>query len=154
MSSNLQPVNDAQRQPKLFKFKSTISVKEQTKDCDGSFPSNLAPTVGAVLASATRHLRPLTGQLHSPPTSGTTTRVTAAPGNLYIYHLATSNLKDSSATGDRPDPEHRSDDPCADRAEALGQAASNRRRRGAPVVLAFVVLDAVRVHHRARTRSI
>jgi uncharacterized protein len=100
-SGILQPVNDTRNgQPvSLFKFKSTVPVKVQIQDCDGSYPSSLAPTVSVWLSSSSP---PPTGteEVAStvPPTTGNTMRFTGAPDNQYIYNLATKNLSDSSAT--------------------------------------------------------
>jgi uncharacterized protein len=100
-SGILQPINDTRNgQPvSLFKFKSTVPVKVQIQDCDGSYPSGLAPTVAVWLSSSSP---PPAGTDEAastvPPTAGTTMRFTGAPDNQYIYNLATKNLSDSSAT--------------------------------------------------------
>jgi hypothetical protein len=100
-SGILQPINDTRNgQPvSLFKFKSTVPVKVQIQDCDGSYPSTLAPTVAVWLSSSTPPPAGIDEATSTvPPTSGTTMRFTGAPDNQYIYNLATKNLKDSSAT--------------------------------------------------------
>jgi hypothetical protein len=100
-SGILQPINDTRNgQPvSLFKFKSTVPVKVQIQDCDGSYPSSLAPTVAVWLSSSSP---PPAGTDEAastvPPTAGTTMRFTGAPDNQYIYNLATKGLSDSSAT--------------------------------------------------------
>jgi hypothetical protein len=101
LSGILQPINDTRNgQPtSLFKSGSTIPVKVQVTDCDGSYPSNLTLNVSAYLIGSNP---PTTGVDEAastvPPTSGTQMRFTGAPDNQYIYNLASKNLADPTAT--------------------------------------------------------
>jgi hypothetical protein len=94
----LQPINPGPPNS-VFKYKSTIPVKIQITNCDGSFPSGLAPTVSVWLTSSSP---PPAGTEEAastvPPTSGNTMRFTGAPDSQYIYNLATKGLSDPSAT--------------------------------------------------------
>ena len=98
MSSILQPVNDTRNgQPSsLFKYGSTVPVKVEITNCDGSHPSNLDVRVTYAKTAS------------NPPPVGTDEAVaTNAPdgGNqmrysdpIYIFNLGTKYISDSTAT--------------------------------------------------------
>jgi predicted extracellular nuclease len=80
----------------VFKYKSTIPVKIRITNCDGSTPTNLAPTISLTVLSGDND-----GQVINEPisTSGAdTTGIMRFSTNQYIYNLATKPLPDSSAT--------------------------------------------------------
>jgi hypothetical protein len=81
----------------VFKYKSTIPVKIQVADCDGSFPGSLAPTIKlTMLSGATPGL-----EINEPysTSAAATTGVMRfdSIANQYIYNLATKPLPDPSA---------------------------------------------------------
>jgi hypothetical protein len=98
LGSILQPVNDTRNgQPtSMFKYGSTIPVKVEVTDCNGSHPSNLDLRVTYAKTSS------------NPPPVGTDEAVaTNAPdgGNqmrysdpIYIFNLGTKYFTDSSST--------------------------------------------------------
>ena len=98
LSSILQPVNDTRNgQPaSMFKHGSTVPVKVQITNCDGSHPSNLDVRVTYAKTAS------------NPPLVGTDEAVaTNAPdgGNqmrfsdpIYIFNFGTKNVNDSSST--------------------------------------------------------
>lgn len=82
----------------VFKYGSTVPVKIKIQDCDGSYPSNLAPKIQYQKISGATP-----GGLVDPlSTSAADTtgvmRYTAAPDFQYIYNLATRSLPDATAT--------------------------------------------------------
>jgi PKD repeat protein len=92
----LQPINGTGPRS-LFKYGSTIPVKVQLQDCDGSFPSNLAPTIAVRLTSGSTPSgtdESITST--SAADSGTTMRFSPTD-SIYIYNLATKSLSDPSA---------------------------------------------------------
>jgi len=100
-SGVLQPVNDTQAQndPSVFKYGSTIPVKIRITDCNGASVSGLSPQIAVKKLSGST---PPTGvdetiASTSGADSGTTMRYDAL-GGIYIYNLATKSLADSSAT--------------------------------------------------------
>lgn len=93
-SGFLQPINADGSS--VFKYKSTIPVKIRFTDCDGSTPSNLAPTIKVtVLTGASSGL-----EINEPisTSAADTTGIMRFSTNQYIYNLATKPLPDSSAT--------------------------------------------------------
>ncbi len=83
----------------IFKSKSTIPVKIQAQDCNGSFPSNLAPQIRVYKTSG---LAPSGDAIEVDSTSGADTggvlRFTGAPDYQYIYNMAAKSLPDASAS--------------------------------------------------------
>jgi len=100
MSGILQPVNDTRNgQPNsLFKYGSTIPVKVEVKDCDGSHPSNLLLIVKTSVTSSS-----------TPPGVDDVASTSAADtGNqmrfsdpIYIYNLASKSVTTDSSSGVR-----------------------------------------------------
>ena len=98
LSSILQPVNDTRngQQTSMFKYGSTVPVKVEITDCDGSHPSNLDVRVTYAKTAS------------NPPPVGTEEAVaTNAPdgGNqmrfsdpIYIFNFGTKYINDSTAT--------------------------------------------------------
>jgi PKD domain len=95
----LQPVNNtqAQQDPSIFKYGSTIPVKIEVIDCSGTPVSGLSPKIAVTKTSGST---PLTGDPEAiSSTSGADTGTTMRWSDpLYIYNLATKSLADSSAT--------------------------------------------------------
>jgi hypothetical protein len=90
----LPPIN--QDGTSVFKFKSTIPTKIKVQNCDGSYPSNLAPTIALTMKSgATPGL-----EINEPisTSAADTTGIMRVADQQYIYNLATKPLPDSSAT--------------------------------------------------------
>ena len=97
-SGILQPIAPG-HPTSIFKYKSTIPVKVQIQDCDGSYPENLGPQISVKWLSGSTPIGGETESIYSNvPDSGTTLRFTGAPDFQYIYNLATKSLNDSSAT--------------------------------------------------------
>ena len=93
-SGILQPINP--NGTSVFKYNSTIPVKVQFTNCDGSIPANLAPTISLTMISgSTPGL-----QINEPisTSAADTTGVMRFSTNQYIYNLATKPLPDPSAT--------------------------------------------------------
>ncbi len=99
-SGILQPVNDTQahNDPSIFKFGSTIPVKVQFFNCDG--------TIASSALSVKIEVRKTAG---STPNSGVDETITNTnspdsgsymrwSGGMYLYNLNTKSLSDSSAT--------------------------------------------------------
>ena len=98
LSNILQPVNDTRngQQTSMFKYGSTVPVKVEITDCDGSHPSNLDVRVTYAKTAS------------NPPPVGTDEAVaTNAPdgGNqmrfsdpIYIFNFGTKYINDSTAT--------------------------------------------------------
>jgi hypothetical protein len=98
LGSILQPVNDTRNgQPtSMFKFGSTVPVKVEVTDCDGSHPSNLDLRVTYAKTSS-----------NPPPVGADEAVATNAPdgGNQmrfsdpnYIFNFGTKYVNDSSST--------------------------------------------------------
>jgi hypothetical protein len=98
LSSILQPVNDTRNgQPtSMFKYGSTVPVKVEITDCDGSHPSNLDVRVTYAKTSS-----------NPPPVGADEAVATNAPdgGNqmrfsdpIYIFNFGTKYINDSSST--------------------------------------------------------
>jgi hypothetical protein len=98
LSGILQPVNDTRngQQPSMFKYGSTVPVKVEITDCDGSHPSNLDVRVYYAKTSS-----------NPPPVGADEGIATNAPdaGNqmrfsdpIYIFNFGTKNITDSSST--------------------------------------------------------
>jgi len=90
----LQPINADGTS--VFKYKSTIPVKIGFTNCNGSVPSNLAPTIKLTMISGATP-----GAAINEPVSTSaadTSGVMRLSANRYIYNLATKPLPDSSAT--------------------------------------------------------
>jgi hypothetical protein len=93
-SGFLQPINSDGTS--VFKYNSTIPVKIQFTNCDGSIPANLAPTITLTMVSGSTP-----GLAINEPASTSaadTTGIMRFSTNQYIYNLATKPLPDSSAT--------------------------------------------------------
>jgi hypothetical protein len=93
----LQPLN-ATGPISIFRSGTVIAVKVQLQDCDGTFPSTLAPTLTAALLSR----NPPPGAVNEadvkPPAHfGTTLRFVTAQ-NIYLYNFPTERLGDQTAT--------------------------------------------------------
>ena len=84
----------------VFKYKSTIPVKIQVQDCDGSYPGGLMIRIQVFVVSGT--LPPGTEVTEPFSTSAADTtgymRFTGSPDNQYIYNLASKPLPDPTAT--------------------------------------------------------
>jgi PKD repeat protein len=92
----LQPINLTGPRS-LFKYGSTIPVKVQLQNCDGSFPSNLAPTIAVRLTSGSTPVG-ADESISSTSSADTGTTMRFSPtDNIYIYNLATKSLSDPSA---------------------------------------------------------
>ena len=94
----LQPVNPGPPNS-VFKYKGTIPVKIKPQDCDGSYPSTLAPTIMLTQLSGSAPDTSINEPISTSAadTSGVM-RFTGSPDNQYIYNLATKPLPDPSAT--------------------------------------------------------
>ena len=93
-SGVLQPINA--NGTSIFKYNSTIPVKISFTNCDGTVPSNLAPTIALTMVSGSTPGLSINEPIS---TSGAdTTGVMRFSSNQYIYNLATKPLPDSSAT--------------------------------------------------------
>jgi hypothetical protein len=94
----LQPINRNGTTMSVFKYKSTIPVKIKPQDCDGSFPSDLAPQIkinkidGGVPSGLDEAILSTSGA-----DTGTTMRW-AGGDSQYIYNLAGQSLSDKTAT--------------------------------------------------------
>ena len=82
----------------IFKSRSTIPVKIKVADCDGSFPSTLAPQISVQKLNGADPSGAEEASSTSAADTGTTMRFTGSPDYQYIYNLATKPLSDSSAT--------------------------------------------------------
>jgi hypothetical protein len=92
----LQPIN-ASGTPSVFRAGSTVPVKIRFVDCDGSTPSDLAPTIAITRSNP----NPPPAEINENPTSTSAAdsgvRMRYSEGQ-WIYNLATSSLGDPSAT--------------------------------------------------------
>ena len=93
-SGFLQPINADGTS--VFKYNSTIPVKIKFTNCDGTVPSNLAPTISLVMVSGATP--GLTINEPASTSAADTSGVMRFSTNQYIYNLATKPLPDSSAT--------------------------------------------------------
>ncbi|HWO70650.1 MAG TPA: PKD domain-containing protein, partial [Actinomycetota bacterium] len=98
----LPPINNTGhgQNPSVFKYGSTIPVKIKVQDCDGSYPSTLAPRVYVQKMNGST---PVDGELEPSSTSaadsGNTMRFTGPPDFQYIFNLATKSFStDSTST--------------------------------------------------------
>jgi len=90
----LQPINP--NGTSVFKYRSTIPVKINFTDCDGTVPDDLSPTIElTMIAGATPGL---TIEEPASTSSADTPGVMRFRSNQYIYNLATKPLPDPSAT--------------------------------------------------------
>jgi hypothetical protein len=98
LSGILQPVNPGPPNS-IFKYKSTIPVKIQVQDCNGTYPSGLAIKIQVFLTSGATPGTEV-NEPYSTSAADTTgfMRFTGAPDNQYIYNLATRSLPDTSGT--------------------------------------------------------
>jgi methionine-rich copper-binding protein CopC len=100
MSSILQPVNDTGHgaNPSVFKYGSTIPVKVEVTDCDGSHPSNLVLKLTTTVTSST-----------TPPGESEVASTSAADsGNqmrfsdpIYIFNLSSKSVTTDSSSSAR-----------------------------------------------------
>jgi hypothetical protein len=100
MSSILQPVNDTGHgaNPSLFKYGSTIPVKVEVTDCNGSHPSNLVLKLTTTVTGGT-----------TPPGEDEVASTSAADsGNkmrfsnpIYIFNLASKSVTTDSSSSAR-----------------------------------------------------
>jgi hypothetical protein len=99
VSGVLQPVNDTQAQnnPSVFKYGSTIPVKIRITDCDGIAVSGLSPQIFVKKTAGSTPLSGLDETIASTSGADSGTTMRYADG-LYIYNLATKSLADPSAT--------------------------------------------------------
>jgi len=99
VSGVLQPVNDTQAQhdPSVFKYGSTLPVKIRVTDCDNVVVPGLAPQISVRKISGSTPPSGIDEPIVSTSgaDSGTTMRYS---DGIYIYNLATKSLADSSAT--------------------------------------------------------
>jgi predicted extracellular nuclease len=93
-SGFLPPLN--QDGTSVFKFKSTIPVKISFTNCDGSTPSNLAPTIALTLMSGSTPGLPINEPVST--SAADTTGIMRFSDGIYIYNLATKGLPDPSGT--------------------------------------------------------
>jgi len=83
----------------IFKSKSTIPIKIQAQDCNGSFPSNLAPQIRVYKTSGqTPYGDAIEVDSTSAADTGGVLRFTGAPDYQYIYNMAAKSLPDPSAS--------------------------------------------------------
>ncbi len=91
-----QPIN--QDGTSVFRYGRTVPVKVQVSDCDGSFPSTLAPTIKLKMISGATP----GWEINEPESSSVadTNGIMrfSSTDNQYIYNLATKPLPDSTAT--------------------------------------------------------
>jgi hypothetical protein len=92
----LQPINYTGTRS-LFKYGSTIPVKIQIKDCDGSVATGLAPTIQVFWVSGTTPSGVEEVVSTSAADSGNVMRYSSG-GMQYIFNLATRPLSDPTAT--------------------------------------------------------
>ena len=95
----LQPVNWTQgnQDPSIFKYGSTLPVKVQLFECNGSVAGNLTVMVSVLKLSGST---PPTGvdEAITNTNSPDSNMIMRFSTNQYIYNLATKSLSDSSAT--------------------------------------------------------
>ncbi|MGB9376819.1 MAG: Ig-like domain-containing protein, partial [Mycobacteriales bacterium] len=91
-----QPLN-ATGPMSVFKAGSVIGVRLQLRDCDGTFPSTLAPTLGVALVNSDTPGKVNEDKDKSAPDIGSTLRFDSAT-NSYIYNFGTGALPDQKAT--------------------------------------------------------
>lgn len=89
-SGFLQPIN--QDGTSVFKYNSTIPVKIKFQNCDGSYPSNLAPTIKVTLMSGSTPVQEINEPVST--SNADTTGVMRFSGDQYMYNLATKPLPD------------------------------------------------------------
>jgi hypothetical protein len=96
-SGFLQPINPDGTS--VFKYGSTIPVKIRFQDCNGSYPSNLAPKISVVVYSTSTPPYSINEPIStSAADTGGVMRWSSAPDNQYIYNLSTKALPDPAAT--------------------------------------------------------
>ncbi|MFT3890897.1 MAG: ExeM/NucH family extracellular endonuclease [Anaerolineales bacterium] len=93
-SGVLQPINVNGNS--VFKYNSTIPVKISFTNCDGSIPSNLAPTIKLTMVSGSTPGLEINEPIST--SAADTNGVMRFSSNQYIYNLATKPLPDPSAT--------------------------------------------------------
>jgi predicted extracellular nuclease len=93
-SGFLQPINPDGTS--VFKYNSTIPVKISFTNCDGSVPSNLAPTITLTMVSGSTPGLPINEPVST--SAADITGIMRFSTNQYIYNLATKPLPDPSAT--------------------------------------------------------
>lgn len=93
-SSFLPPINPDGSS--VFKFKSTIPIKIRFTNCDGTTPSNLAPTIKLTLMSGSTPVYDINEPVST--SAADTTGVMRFSDGQYMYNLATKSLPDPSAT--------------------------------------------------------
>jgi hypothetical protein len=99
VSGVLQPVNDTQAQndPSVFKYGSTIPVRIRVTDCENLVVTGLAPQIAVKKISGSTPPSGIDETISS--TSGADTGTTMRySDSIYIYNLATKSLADSTAT--------------------------------------------------------
>lgn len=80
----------------VFKYRSTIPVKISFTNCDGSVPSNLAPTIKLTLVSGSTPGLDINEPIST--SAADTSGIMRFSPDQYIYNLATKPLPDPSAT--------------------------------------------------------
>jgi uncharacterized protein len=90
----LQPVNSDGTS--VFKFGSTIPVKIRFTNCNGTIPSNLAPTIKLTMVSGSTPGLEINEPIST--SAADTSGVMRFSTDQYIYNLATKPLPDSTAT--------------------------------------------------------
>jgi uncharacterized protein len=90
----LQPIN--QDGTSVFKYNSTIPVKVRLANCDGSTPSNLAPTIKLTLISGSTPSLEINEPIST--SAADTNGIMRYSSQQYIYNLATKPLPDPTAT--------------------------------------------------------
>ncbi len=92
----LPPIN--QDGTSVFKQKSTIPVKIKLADCDGSYPSDLAPEISVEQISAAAPPVSINEPISTSAADTTGVMRFSLSDNQYIYNLAANQLADSAAT--------------------------------------------------------
>lgn len=91
-----QPLN-ATGPMSVFKSGSVIPVRVQLQDCDGTFPSNLAPTLAVALVNRNTPGSVNETRVTPTPDVGATMRYVAEQMS-YVYNFPTASLADKKAT--------------------------------------------------------
>ncbi len=92
----LPPVN--QDGSSVFKYTSTIPVKIKIADCDGSYPSSLAPTIKLTLISGSAPSQTINEPISTSAADTSGIMRFDSTVNQYLYNLATKPLPDPTAT--------------------------------------------------------
>ena len=98
VGGRVQPPLNTAGELSVFAPGTVIAVKVRLRECDGTFPATLAPTLDVVLlSSSTPPIRVNEANVRLRPDISSTMRFSAAR-NSYVYHLPTRRLPDRTAT--------------------------------------------------------